>query len=1123
MSKDQIKKIITEGIRFQKEGNPNASIIKYEEVLKIDINNHDALHLMGVALHQIGKHDEAIDKIERSFKTNNKNSIAFNNLGTIYSHLKNYTKAISCFNEAIKLNKNHSDAYFNKANALKASKNDFKLIEKLYLKSIEINKNNKYAYNNLAVLYYENNLFEKSIIFCNKAIGIDGNYFEAYNNKGNALRGLLKYEEAEENYNKSIEINKEYSSGLMNLAVLYKDTKRYDLALAKANEAKGAGQKANINKVLAEIYHAQEKYNDALKYFYEVIKENPDDPDAYNNAGVTLSALKNYEKSLQFFESAINNNEKFANAYFNKGNTLVALKKYDEAIEAYNKAIQINDQKEEYYNNKGTTLIELKKFKEAIPEFEKALKLNPNNGAPYYNIGNCYFDSSDYRAAEINYRKSNELGTNVDFSGGLSRHMKSQMCDWDNYKEEVDLLIEKNNQGLRYASPFLMSFISDDLKNQKVAAELMAEKFATTEINVKIKQKINTDQKIKIGYFSSDFKNHPVSFLIAEHLELHNRELFEIHAFSYNMGVEDNMTARIKNGVDFFHNIKTMSDDQVVKLCNDLSLDIAIDLNGYTSGNRTLIFSKRVAPIQIGYLGFLGTLGSNYYEYLIADKVIIPEKNRIYYNEKILYLPHYQVSDRKRVIASNNKKRKDYGLKEDAFIYCCFNNNYKINSEIFVLWMEILKRTNNSYILLYEENKYTRDNLIKEAKKNGVESERLVFAQKIPLEEHLHRYTLCDLFLDTSPYNAGTTANDALWAGLPVLTKIGNTFSARMAASILTSHGVEELIAADENEYKNIAIKMCTNNDFYIDVKTKVQDKKNSKLFNIPAFTKSFEKGILLSIECLNKNYKCDISVDEDFYNQSELNMKNDFKIMNFDNPIFWGTREPEIFKDLIKTASKLTGAYHFSDNLFVFSRSLSMLRDEHFMDSWKNNIVSQSDGAIIWRRFILAMAGYHCQNLDGDFVECGAYEGVGAKTVIDYLGGPNFKKKFWLYDIFEHSSEMENHAMPNHGPQLYQQVSERFLNYPNVEIIKGFIPNCFSINKPDKIAYLHIDLNQVTAEIACLDHLFDKIVPGGIIIFDDYEMLAYHAQKVAEDNWLEKKGYKVFALPTSQGLVIKR
>lgn len=247
--------------------------------------------------------------------------------------------------------------------------------------------------------------------------------------------------------------------------------------------------------------------------------------------------------------------------------------------------------------------------------------------------------------------------------------------------------------------------------------------------------------------------------------------------------------------------------------------------------------------------------------------------------------------------------------------------------------------------------------------------------------------------------------------------------------------------------------------------------------------------------------------------------------VKNFFFPLFWGTRDNQAVAGLIEAASKqVEGGFYFADNFFTWGRNNSMFDDEEFVTAWNANVESESDTAIVWRRYILACAAYHCVQLDGDFVECGAYRGVAIKTVVDYLGGPEFPKTFWGYDLFEHDASMAHHAMPDHGPELYAQVMKKFERYDNVKIFKGEIPAVFSGNSPEKIAYLHIDLNEAPAEIASLEHLFDRVVPAGMIILDDYEWaLAYRGQKLTEDPWFEARGYRVIPLPTGQGLVIKR
>ena len=248
-------------------------------------------------------------------------------------------------------------------------------------------------------------------------------------------------------------------------------------------------------------------------------------------------------------------------------------------------------------------------------------------------------------------------------------------------------------------------------------------------------------------------------------------------------------------------------------------------------------------------------------------------------------------------------------------------------------------------------------------------------------------------------------------------------------------------------------------------------------------------------------------------------------RLFNFFMPTFWVTSNPEAVTAAAKEIVSLgSSGHHFADNFLTWGRNMSMLDDRPFVRAWQSNIESPSDEAIVWRRYVLACAAYHCVQLDGDFVECGAYTGVGINTVADYLGGPAFPKTFWGYDIFEHDPSMLNHAMPEHLEGLYGRVQNKFSAYPQVRLIKGLIPQVFENDCPDRIAYLHIDLNQAPAEIAALDHLFDRMVPGGILILDDYEWSGfYRPQKLAEDQWFEARHYRVMPLPTGQGLVIKR
>lgn len=325
-------------------------------------------------------------------------------------------------------------------------------------------------------------------------------------------------------------------------------------------------------------------------------------------------------------------------------------------------------------------------------------------------------------------------------------------------------------------------------------------------------------------------------------LEAHDKERFEVFGFSTYNGQHDEMTSRLMSACDQFIDVSKKSDKAIAELSRELNIDIAIDLGGITQDARLGIFAYRAAPIQIGYIGYLGTLGVPYMDYIIADDVLIPEEFQGAYSEKIMYLPSYQANDPKRPISSRVFTREELGLPKQGFIYCCFNNNYKFTPKIFDSWAKILKQVEGSVLLLYAESDAVSSNLCKEIELRGVDSSRLIFAGRVSREDYLARYRMADLFLDTSPYNAGTTASDALWTGLPVLTFIGKSFSARMGASLLNAIGLPELVASSQDEYEAIAVELGRNREKYLTVKDKLAaNRLTTPLFNTEEFTKSLE------------------------------------------------------------------------------------------------------------------------------------------------------------------------------------------------------------------------------------------------------------------------------------------
>jgi predicted O-linked N-acetylglucosamine transferase (SPINDLY family) len=361
-----------------------------------------------------------------------------------------------------------------------------------------------------------------------------------------------------------------------------------------------------------------------------------------------------------------------------------------------------------------------------------------------------------------------------------------------------------------------------------------------------ISRKINTQNrngKIRIGYYSADFHNHATSFLMAELFEEHDNEKFEFYGFSFGPEQKDDMRIRISEGFNHFFDVAKKNDHEIAQMSRDLCIDIAVDLKGFTQGCRMGIFAAYAAPIQISYIGYPGTSSAPYFDYLVADKVLIPIESQRYYSEKIIYMPHsYQVNDSKRKISSKLFTRQELGLPENGFVFCCFNNNYKIMPATFDVWMRLLGKVSGSVLWLLADNPTAAKNLQNEAELRGIDPARLVFAPRMKLDEHLARHRCADLFIDTLPYNAHTTASDALWAGLPVLTQMGQSFAARVAASLLNAMDLPELITKTQEEYESKAIELANDPLQLTQIKNKLErNRETTPLFNGKLFARHIE------------------------------------------------------------------------------------------------------------------------------------------------------------------------------------------------------------------------------------------------------------------------------------------
>jgi predicted O-linked N-acetylglucosamine transferase (SPINDLY family) len=647
------------------------------------------------------------------------------------------------------------------------------------------------------------------------------------------------------------------------LGVIAAQRKQYSEALKHLNAAlKVLPKNALALSNLGNVYFELKEYDNALDAYDKSIRIDPRYEEAYSNKGNTLFELKRFDEALLHHDKALSLKPDYAEGWSNKGNALKELKRFDEAIASFDTALSLNPSYAEGWSNKGNTLDELKRFDEAIAYYDKALSLKPDYHEAWTNKGAALNELKRFDEAIASYDTALSLKSDIDWLSGDLLHLKMRTCSWADLENSVEVISKKVMASEKVSNPFLLFNLSDDASLHKKCSEIYSEgRYPLNSILGPI-PKASKKEKIRIGYFSADFRNHAVSFLTSELFEIHDRAQFEIIAFSLqNSPAGDEANLRLRKGFDRFIDVEHMSDQQIAQLARDLEVDIAVHLGGHTAGGRVGIFSYRVAPIQVNWLGYPGTMGINFIDYIVADKTIIPDQHQKFYSEKVVTLPDtYLVDDSKRIASSRVFTRKECGLSENVFVFCCFNNDFKFNPNVLDGWSRILFAAKNSILWISENNEYFRVNLMAEFQKRGIDSNRIIFAIREDLmADHLARYGLADLFLDTFPYNAHTTTIDSLKAGVPVLTRMGQSFASRVAASLLNAIGLPELIANTQEEYEALAIELAMNPQKLADIKLKLANNRlTTPLFDTPLFAKNLEAAYLQMYE----RYQADLQPD---------------------------------------------------------------------------------------------------------------------------------------------------------------------------------------------------------------------------------------------------------------------
>ena len=690
-------------------------------------------------------------------------------------------------------------------------------------------------------------------------------------------------------------LNKNKSAGEYKkekIQILYKhyNQQKFTLVLEEANELlKLYPKEIDIYNVQGAASAAMKNFRKAIDYYIEITKIKPNSANAFFNIAVMYDSLNLPENAIKNYNEAIRNQPEYADAYNNKGSALIKLDKVDEALEAYNKVVELKPDHAYAYNNMGNIYMRKKMLKKAIDLFQKAILFNAEYADAFNNLGKAYLSIGNITKAQISFEKALKINpyhinaliktatyheNHKQYTKAISIFKKvlslqpsneniiaklnllqSILCEIDEVKEYKEKIKDIGTK-THYISPLAIMAFDDAPDRQKLRAELYINTFYQEKL-VKLKLKDNETlndlkpkgnaKKIRLGYVSSDFNMHAVSFLISGLIETHNRKCFEVIGYSLNSKKKDDMNKRMKKAFDKYIECDGLNDEEVAIRIKKEQIDILVDLNGHTLGSRTGIFAYKPAKIQINFLGFPGTMGANYMDYIIADHTVIPKKLKTYYNEKVIRLPYtYMPNDNKRTIANKTITRKDMGLPDEGIIFCCFNNSYKISSNEFDIWMRVLSKVEKSVIWLKIDNAVARNNLHNAAKKRGVDPSRIIFAEYLSMEEHLARYSLADIFLDTFNYNAHTTACDALWAGTPIITKLGKSFASRVAGSLLTAINLSELITNSEAEYENLILRLATSPLEIEKIKKRLHENRYSEpLFDTKKYTKHLEEAFL--------------------------------------------------------------------------------------------------------------------------------------------------------------------------------------------------------------------------------------------------------------------------------------
>ena len=570
----------------------------------------------------------------------------------------------------------------------------------------------------------------------------------------------------------------------------------------------------------------------------------PDDGIAIYSLAVVLLGKAGPERVLPLVERGVQKNPGFAPLWFAHASVLQRLGRREAALASYDKALQVKPDYVEALINSGTLLREMLQHLPALERFNRALAIDPNHQNA---LSNCAIMLTEFKKPiEAIAMFDRLLAINPDFEYGIGSICYERMhtCDWSHFDADVARVLAGIDAGKASAKSLGVMSITDSAAIHHQCAEIFANhRYPVRHAPLWTGQRYKHD-RIRIAYVSPDLREHPVGHLMAGIFERHDKSRFETIAISIGADDSSRLRQRMLDTFDHFVDARMMDSRRVAELMREMEVDVAIDLAGFTSDSRSEIFSMRPAPAQVNYLGYPGTMGTQYMDYIVADRHVIPPEHKAFYNEQVVYLPDaYLPAASGLKIADRTPTRAECGLPEQGVVFCSFNHDYKIAPHVFAVWMNLLREVPGSVLWLMSRNPLSQENLRREAAARGVDADRLVFAQRVPrVEDHLARYRQADLFLDTHPYNAHTTCADALMSGLPVVTCMGGAFPSRVAGSLLHAAGIPELVTTSLADYEALALTLARDPKRLAALKAQlIASQPTNALCDADAFTRNLE------------------------------------------------------------------------------------------------------------------------------------------------------------------------------------------------------------------------------------------------------------------------------------------